>query len=161
MKPGRTLLPLTSMTSAPAGIETSSRSPTAWNLPAWITMTEFSTGGRPVPSISFPPCTTTVFSAIYSFLPRFAWHQHQAVLRFDFHLPRENLFVGPSAPGDIARRAVEIRKIIERDERHILHENFSCLLEQRNPLLGVPGFLLLFDQLIECRVAVVHSLRGA
>ncbi len=37
--------------------------PTAWNLPAWITMMELSIGGRPVPSISFPPCTTSVCSA--------------------------------------------------------------------------------------------------
>src|SRR5215470_18908977 len=122
MKPGRTVLPLTSINSAPAGMENSPRPPTAWNLPPWITITEFSIGGRPVPSISFPPCTTSVFSAMYSFLPRPARRQHQSALRFDLHLPRENLLVGPSAPGDVARRAVEIRKIIERDERHILHE---------------------------------------
>ena len=33
MNPGRTVLPLTSMTSAPAGIATSPLLPTAWNLP--------------------------------------------------------------------------------------------------------------------------------
>jgi hypothetical protein len=90
-----------------------------------------------------------------------ARHRPQSASRFDFHLPRENLLVRASAPGDVACRAVEIRKIIERDERHILHENFSRLLEQRNPLLGILSFLLLFDQLIERRVTVVHSLRGS
>src|SRR4029077_10640648 len=79
-----------------------------------------------------PPCAIDQFSTLHnecffchvSFLPRPARHQHQSASRFDFHLPGENLLVGPSAPGDVACRAVEIRKIIERDERHILHENF-------------------------------------
>src|SRR5207245_2912840 len=57
------------MTSAPAGIATSPRPPTTWNLPAWITMTEFSIGGRPVPSINLPPCTTSTFSTMFSFPP--------------------------------------------------------------------------------------------
>jgi hypothetical protein len=32
-------------------------------------MTELSIGGRPVPSISLPPCTTSIFSAMSSFPP--------------------------------------------------------------------------------------------
>src|SRR5262249_21033776 len=67
MKPGRIVLPLTSITCASAGIGTSPRRPTAKNLPASITMTESSMGGPPVPSISFPPCTTSTFSAMFFF----------------------------------------------------------------------------------------------
>ena len=143
-------------------------------------------GGRPVPSISLPPCTTSVCSAIISFPPWFRsadWpgiallashafsdpcngldrqdrHQLQFASRFDFHVPGANLFVGPSAPNDVACRAVEIRQIIERHERHVLHENLSCLLEESNPLFVIRSALLLFDQLVELRIAVGHWLRG-
>jgi len=40
--------------------------PTARIRPAWITMIESSSGGRPVPSINVPPLTTIAFSAIFS-----------------------------------------------------------------------------------------------
>jgi hypothetical protein len=40
--------------------------PTALNLPASITMTQLSIGALPVPSISLPPCTTSIFSATIS-----------------------------------------------------------------------------------------------
>ena len=39
--------------------------PTALNRPFSMTMTAFSTGGRPVPSISVPPCTTSGLSVIF------------------------------------------------------------------------------------------------
>lgn len=61
---------LASITRASAGMETSPLLPTACNLPPRITMTQFSTGDRPVPSISLPPCTTSASSAIFSFPSR-------------------------------------------------------------------------------------------
>src|SRR5882724_2151941 len=86
----------------------------------------------------------TLFNSLDGHTPR----QPPSASRFDFHLPAANLFVGPSAPGDVARCAVEIRQIIQWDEGHILHENLSCLLEESNPLFVISSALLLFDQLI-------------
>src|SRR5262250_1784094 len=36
------------------------------------------------------------------FPPRPARRQHQSALRFDFHVPAANLFVGPGVPDDVA-----------------------------------------------------------
>src|SRR5262245_15248473 len=184
MKPGRIVLPLTSITCASAGIGTSPRRPTARNLPASITMTASSMGGRPVPSISFPPCTTSTFSAMFVFPSWFQSsncresrygrgfsdafngldvqdrHRPQCGSRFDFHVPAANLFVRSGVPDNVARGAVKIRQVVERHERHVLHENLSGLLEECNPFLVICGCLLFFDELIEFRIAVRHSLRG-
>ena len=59
----------------------------------------------------------------------FTSHDQERASRFYFHVPAANLFVGPSAPDDVSRRAVEIRQIVERHERHVLHKNFAGLLE--------------------------------
>src|SRR6266545_724680 len=60
MNPGSTVLPRTSMVWAPAGICTSPARPIARKRLPSMTMTEFSIGARPVPSISVPPWTTSV-----------------------------------------------------------------------------------------------------
>src|SRR4051812_4068243 len=58
MKPGRMVLPLTTTILLPGGTATSPLRPTAlMRLPS-MTMTEFSIGARPVPSISVPPWMT-------------------------------------------------------------------------------------------------------
>src|SRR6476661_6957980 len=58
MKPGRMVLPVTTTIRLPGGTATSPLRPTAlMRLPS-MTMTEFSIGARPVPSISVPPWMT-------------------------------------------------------------------------------------------------------
>src|SRR5712691_4172792 len=58
MKPGSTVLPRMSTMWAPGGMGSSPLRPTALiRLPS-ITMTEFSTGARPLPSIKVPPWIT-------------------------------------------------------------------------------------------------------
>src|SRR5215831_16580455 len=59
MRPGRIVLPLTSIVRLPVGTATSPRLPTALTRLPSITMTASSTGGRPVPSMSVPPRMTS------------------------------------------------------------------------------------------------------
>ena len=54
-KPGRMCLPFASTTCTPAGTCTSPRRPIALKRPFSMTMTLFSIGARPVPSINVPP----------------------------------------------------------------------------------------------------------
>src|SRR5262245_4939800 len=74
MKPGSTVLLLTSITCAPSGIATSLPAPIALKRPASITITEFSSGGRPVPSIKVPPFTTSALLFIESSSSRLWLH---------------------------------------------------------------------------------------
>src|SRR5215472_12589368 len=60
MNPGITVLPVTSITCASGGMATSPPRPMALKRSPSMTMTEFSIGGRPVPSISVPPRITSV-----------------------------------------------------------------------------------------------------
>src|SRR5262249_645740 len=59
MRPGRIVLPLTSIVRLPVGTATSPRLPTVLTRLPSITMTASSTGGRPVPSMSVPPRMTS------------------------------------------------------------------------------------------------------
>ena len=51
--------------------------------------------------------------------------------------------------------------MVERHERHILHENLSGLLQQGDTFLVVTCFLLFLDEFVELRVAIIASLGGA
>src|SRR5262245_40811973 len=59
MRPGRIVLPLTSIVRLPVGTATPPRLPTALTRLPSITMTASSTGGPPVPSMSVPPRMTS------------------------------------------------------------------------------------------------------
>src|SRR5262245_20969954 len=100
MKPGITVRPLTSITSAPAGIATAPLLPTALNLPASIMMTQLSIGARPVPSISLPPCTTSIFSVTISSPP---W-SHQLTTIYYFAAWCANHFHGSRESQDVVDR---------------------------------------------------------
>src|SRR5919108_4052672 len=64
---------------------------------------------------------------------------------FDRHVPREHLLIGPQLPVHVLCNSIDVREIVQRDEGSLVHDNLSCLLQYRRPLLHIGRLLLLLN----------------
>ena len=78
-------------------------------------------------------------------------------LRFDLHISHKDLLIRLGFTKNVSRHAIDLDERVERNKGNILHKNPSCLLEQSDPFFVIAGFLLLINELIKLRVAVVDS----
>jgi hypothetical protein len=80
---------------------------------------------------------------------------------YNLHIPAEHLFIGSDLPRQILRRAVDGRKVVERHEWRVLHENLAGLLKQSNTFFVVGDHLFFVDDFIERRIAVIAAFGRA
>ena len=64
---------------------------------------------------------------------------------FNFHLCSQNFFIGPRFPNNVARHAIIFRQSVQRHERHVFHQDSPGLLQNRDALFGIAGFLFFVD----------------
>src|SRR5262249_39382347 len=67
---------------------------------------------------------------------------------YDLHIPAEHFLIGSHLPRKIFRCAVDGCKIVERYERHVLHENLPGLLQQGDALFDIGDLLLFVDDFV-------------
>src|SRR5207249_1991968 len=86
---------------------------------------------------------------------------YRAFLSRDLHVPSEHFLVGPHLPAHVLCDAVNVREVIQRNERSLVHNNFPGLLQYGGPFLEIGRLLLLLDEFVQFRVAIIRALGRA
>src|SRR5437016_13995847 len=66
---------------------------------------------------------------------------YRAFLSRDLHIPSEHFLVGPHLPAHVLCDAVNVREVIQRNERSLVHNNFPGLLQYGGPFLEIGRLL--------------------